>query len=75
MKVGTIYRCIWGEMGYSSIKQRGWEMLLFLRTETITRTDGVIVTNYRFHDILASEERLLDEGLAHRCKEVDLGVI
>ena len=71
MKIGTIYKCIWHEMGYTGIDQKGWEMLLFLRTEVLTRTDGAIVTNYRFYDILASEERLLDENLAQQCEEID----
>jgi len=51
---------------------QGWDMLLFLRTETIDRKDGVIVTNYRFYDILMGKERLLDEGLVKFCKEVIL---
>ena len=70
MKAGLIYSCTWE---HQWMKQRqGWDMLLFLRTETIDRKDGVIVTNYRFYDILMGKERLLDEGLIKFCKELNL---
>ncbi len=70
MKAGLIYSCTWE---HQWMKQRqGWDMLLFLRTETIDRKDGVIVTNYRFYDILMGKERLLDEGLMQFCKELNL---
>ena len=70
MKAGLIYSCTWE---HQWMKQRqGWDMLLFLRTETIDRKDGVIVTNYRFYDILMGKERLPDEGLIKFCKELNL---
>ena len=70
MKAGLIYSCTWEHQWMKEIQ--GWDMLLFLRTETIDRKDGVIVTNYRFYDILMGKERLLDEGLIKFCKEVIL---
>ena len=70
MKAGLIYSCKWQHQWMKQIQ--GWDMLLFLRTETIDRKDGVIVTNYRFYDILMGKERLLDEGLIEFCKELNL---
>ena len=70
MTAGLIYSCKWEHQWMKQIQ--GWDMLLFLRTETIDRKDGVIVTNYRFYDILMGKERLLDEGLVKFCKEVIL---
>ena len=70
MKAGLIYSCKWQHQWMREVQ--GWDMLLFLRTETIDRKDGVIVTNYRFYDILMGKERLLDEGLIEFCKELNL---
>ena len=70
MTAGLIYSCKWQHQWMKQIQ--GWDMLLFLRTETIDRKDGVIVTNYRFYDILMGKERLLDEGLVKFCKELNL---
>jgi len=70
MKAGLIYSCTWQHQWMR--ERQGWDMLLFLRTETIDRKDGVIVTNYRFYDILMGKERLLDEGLIEFCKELNL---
>ena len=70
MQAGLIYSCKWQHQWVKQIQ--GWDMLLFLRTETIDRKDGVIVTNYRFYDILMGKERLLDEGLIKFCKELNL---
>ena len=70
MTAGLIYSCKWEHQWMREVQ--GWDMLLFLRTETIDRKDGVIVTNYRFYDILMGKERLLDEGLIKFCKEVIL---
>ncbi len=70
MQAGLIYSCKWQHQWMKEIQ--GWDMLLFLRTETIDRKDGVIVTNYRFYDILLGKERLLDEGLIKFCKELNL---
>ena len=70
MQAGLIYSCKWQHQWMKEIQ--GWDMLLFLRTETIDRKDGVIVANYRFYDILLGKERLLDEGLIKFCKELNL---
>ena len=70
MKAGHLYSCTWEHQWMK--ETQGWDMLLFLRTETIDRKDGVIVTNYRFYDILMGKERLLDEGLMQFCKELNL---
>ena len=70
MQAGLIYSCKWQHQWVKEIQ--GWDMLLFLRTETIDRKDGVIVTNYRYYDILMGKERLLDEGLIKFCKELNL---
>ena len=70
MQAGLIYSCKWQHQWVKQIQ--GWDMLLFLRTETIDRKDGVIVTNYRFYDMLMGKERLLDEGLIKFCKELNL---
>jgi len=74
MKVGHIYSCKFRNRyeRHRPDELRGWDMLMFLRTETIDRSDGVIITNYRFYDILSSETRLLDEGLIQYCEEVIL---
>jgi hypothetical protein len=74
MQVGQIYSCKFRHRyeRHHIDKLQGWDMLLFLRTETIDRSDGVIITNYRFYDILSGETRLLDEGLIKYCKEVVL---
>ncbi len=71
MTAGLIYSCKWRH-GFGSRTYCGWEMLMFLRKETINRSDGVVVTNYRFHDIMTGETRLLDESLIKYCKELDL---
>ena len=70
MKAGLIYSCTWQHQWMR--ERQGWDMLLFLRTETIDRKDGVIVTNYRFYDILMGKERVLAEGLIEFCKELNL---
>ena len=68
MTAGMIYSCKWNHLG----RAIGWDMLLFLRTETLVGCHGNIHTNYRFYDITSGEERLLDKGLIKHCKELNL---
>jgi len=74
MTAGLIYSCKWRNTwsGYGKRTYCGWDMLMFLRTETFICSVGVVVTNYRFHDIMTGETRLLDESLIKYCKELDL---
>lgn len=71
MTAGLLYSCKWRTNRWRK-RDHGWDMLMFLRTETINRADGVVITNYRFYDIASGEERLLDEGLIRYCKELNL---
>ena len=69
MTAGLIYSCKW-KHGFGSRVYCGWDMLLFLGTETIKHSHDEYVTNYRFYDILQGETRLLDKGLVKYCKEL-----
>ena len=71
MTAGLIYSCKWMH-GFGNPTYCGWEMLMFLGTRTINRSDGITITNYRFYDILQGETRLLDETLIKYCKEINL---
>ncbi len=71
MTAGLIYSCKWRH-GFGSRTYCGWEMLMFLRKETIKHSHDEYVTNYRFLDILQGEERLLDETMIKYCKELFL---
>ena len=68
MTEGLFYECKWS--GRWSNRDQGWDMLLFIGIETIHRDDGVVVRNYRFHDIVKNESVLFDESLALKCKEI-----
>ena len=68
MQVGQLYSCKWNVWAGKS--HRGWDMLLFLGTQSINRSDGVVVINYRFYDVLTGETRILDKGLLRHCKEL-----
>ena len=70
MTVGLLYECRWARMGYSSIEPQGWDLLLFIGIEAIHRTDGVVIENYRFHDLVNNESVLTDKGLIRYCKEI-----
>lgn len=70
MTAGLIYSCKWRH-GFGSRTYCGWDMLLFIRKE-YTYSGGKLLTNYRFHDMLQGETRLLDEGLVKHCKELFL---
>ena len=74
MKVGLLYSCKWtSATHYQDFTiERGWDMLMFLGTRIIHRSDGVVVTNYRFYDVLTGETRIFDKGLIKHCKEITL---
>ena len=69
MTAGLLYKCKWKHR-YGNRIYKGWDMLLFLGIETIHRSDGVDVHNYRFHDLLNNESVLLDKGLIRYCEEI-----
>ena len=72
MQVGQLYSCKWGTLSRSKgTSVRGWDMLMFLGTQIIHRSDGVVVTNYRFYDALTGETRIFDKGLIRHCKPLD----
>ena len=74
MKAGLLYECKWRTNQWNhdtNSWDRGWEMLLFIGIETIHRNDGVVISNYRFHDIIKNKSVLMDEGLVHKCKEIN----
>jgi len=71
MKAGLFYECRWAQMGYSQIERRGWDFLMFIGIETINRSDGVVIDNYRFMDMTTGETFLMDQSLALRCKELN----
>tara|TARA_Y100001963_G_scaffold148902_1_gene227551 strand:- start:238 stop:468 length:231 start_codon:yes stop_codon:yes gene_type:complete len=68
MTAGLLYKCRWQNNKYPH--SHGWDMLLFIGIETINREDGVVIHNYRFHDLIENKTFLMDEGLALRCKEI-----
>ena len=74
MTAGLLYSCQWRTNQWnhdSNSWDRGWEMLLFIGVETINRDDGVVINNYRFHDIIKNKSILLDIGLIRHCKEIE----
>ena len=70
MTEGLLYECKWNHNQWWSKHNQGWDMLLFIGIETINRDDGVVIRNYRFHDIVKNESVLFDESLALKCKEI-----
>jgi len=68
--IGKLYSCKWGTLTSKGTSVRGWDMLMFLGIDPIHRSDGVVVTNYRFYDVLTGETRIFDEGLVRHCKEL-----
>jgi hypothetical protein len=68
MEIGKLYSCKWKVWAIKD--DRGWDMLMFLGIDPIHRSDGVVVTNYRFYDVLTGETRILDRGLIRHCKEI-----
>ena len=71
MTPGLFYECKWDTNQWWSTRGSCWEMLLFIGIETIHRGDGVVINNYRFHDIVKNESVLFDESLALKCKEIN----
>ena len=65
---GLLYSCNWKNNKYPY--RHGWEMLLFIGIETIHRADGVVINNYRFHDIIKNKSVLMDIGLIRHCREI-----
>jgi len=73
MTPGLLYSCQWRTNQWNHDNNswdRGWDMLLFIGIETINRDDGVVINNYRFHDIIKNESFLMDQSLAYKCKEI-----
>ena len=74
MTAGLLYSCKWRRNQWNhdnSSWDRGWDMLLFIGIETINRDDGVVINNYRFHDVVNNKSVLMDIGLIRHCKEID----
>ena len=73
MTAGLLYKCRWRTNQWNYERNswdRGWDMLLFIGVETINRSDGIVINNYRFHDVVKNETVLLDKGLIRHCKEI-----
>jgi len=73
MKAGALYSCKWQTNKWSyenNSWDHGWDLLLFIGIETIDRCDGVVIKNYRFHDLVNNESVLTDRLLARHCKEI-----
>ena len=73
MTAGLLYKCRWrtNQWNYENNSwDRGWDMLLFIGVETIKRSDGIVINNYRFHDVINNKDILLDKGLIRHCKEI-----
>ena len=73
MTAGLLYECKWQSSHWNHDKKswdRGWDMLLFIGIETINRDDGVVINNYRFHDVIENKSVLMDIGLIKHCKEI-----
>ena len=73
MKAGLLYECKWRTNQWNDANNswdRGWDMLLFIGVETIHRSDGVVVSNYRFHDVIQNQSVLMDRSLIRHCKEI-----
>ena len=61
MTAGLLYSCQWRTNQWNHDNNswdRGWDMLLFIGIETINRDDGVVINNYRFHDIVNNKSVL-----------------
>ena len=73
MTEGLLYSCKWrnNQWNYDdNTWDRGWDLLLFIGVETIHRADGVVIDNYRFHDIIKNKSVLMDKSLIRHCKEI-----
>tara|TARA_B100001250_G_scaffold380215_1_gene371501 strand:+ start:577 stop:822 length:246 start_codon:yes stop_codon:yes gene_type:complete len=73
MTAGLLYKCKWrtNQWNYDNNSwDRGWDLLLFIGVETINRDDGVVINNYRFHDVINNKSVLMDQGLIKHCEEI-----
>ena len=73
MTAGLLYSCKWrrNQWNYDNNSwDQGWELLLFIGIETINRDDGVVIENYRFHDVVNNKSVLMDLGLTRHCREI-----
>ncbi len=73
MTAGLLYSCKWRTNQWNHDNNswdRGWDMLLFIGIETINRDDGIVINNYRFHDIVNNKSVLMDIGLIKHCTEI-----
>ncbi len=73
MTAGLLYECKWRTNAWnydSNSWEHGYDMLLFIGVETINRDDGVVINNYRFHNIVNNKSVLMDIGLIKHCKEI-----
>ena len=73
MTAGLLYKCRWrtNQWNYDNNSwDRGWDLLLFIGVETINRDDGVVINNYRFHDVIENKSVLMDKGLIRYCEEI-----
>ena len=73
MTAGSLYSCLWQNNKWNTVRNswtRGWDILLFIGVETINRDDGVVINNYRFHDLIKNKSVLMDIGLTRHCKEI-----
>jgi len=75
MTAGLLYECKWRTNQWNQETNswdRGWDLLLFVGIETINRSDGVVIDNYRFMDMTTGETFLMDQSLAWKCKELNV---
>ena len=73
MTAGLLYKCKWrtNQWNYENNSwDRGWDLLLFIGVETINREDGVVINNYRFHDVINNKSVLMDKDLTKYCEEI-----
>ena len=73
MTAGLLYECKWRTNQWNhddNTWDQGWDLLLFIGVETIHRSDGLVIDNYRFHDIIKNKSVLMDKRLIRHCKEI-----
>jgi hypothetical protein len=73
MTAGLLYSCKYRTNRWNDENNswdHGWELLLFIGIESITRKDGHVINNYRFHDVIKNRSVLMDKSLTRHCKEI-----
>ena len=70
MTEGLLYTCKWDKYNGMAWGKQGYEMLLYMGTDVIHRSDGVVITNYRFFDVIQSKEVVFDKSLIKYCEEI-----